>query len=202
MIKTADLIKRIRAMSHDEQELEYSNEDIMLYVNDGIRFVRRIIMDIYPSMLVDVEADGVLDIGENTIYTFEPIAQIVNLWVAGRRIEVINPRSLKDARYMDVPRGYYLSGYDKIKVWPLPKMPVDYHLEAIRDFEPMSIEDEELPIPANIEDFVYEYCVLRASFTNEFDMSQETQLMTTIINGIQTTLRPFAAPSVQLRGYW
>lgn len=202
MIKTADLIKRIRAMSHDEQELEYSDEDIMLYVNDGIRFVRRIIMDIYPSMLVDVEADGILDIGDNTIYTFEPIAQIVNLWVAGRRIEVINPRALKDARYMDVPRGYYLSGYDKIKVWPLPKMPVDYHLEAIKDFEPMQLTDEELPVPAGIEDFVYEYCVLRASFTNEFDMSQETQLMTTIINGIQTTLRPFTAPSVQLRGYW
>lgn len=202
MIKTADLIKRIRAMSHDEQELEYSDEDIMLYVNDGIRFVRRIIMDIYPSMLVDVEADGVLDIGENTIYTFEPIAQIVNLWVGGRRIEVINPRSLKNMRFMDVPTGYYLSGYDKIKVWPLPNRPVDYHLEAIKDFEPMTLQDEDLPVPTGIEDFVYEYCVLRASFTNEFDMSQETQLMTTIINGIQTMLRPFAAPSVQLRGYW
>ena len=159
-------------------------------------------MDIYPSMLADVELDGVLEPGESEIYAFSPISHIIDMRVDGKRLPIINPRSIPDTTAKGKPRAYCLAGHDRVRVWPTPDREAEYSLSAIRDFEPLTLDDEELPVPADLEDFVYEYCVLRASFTNEFDMTQETQLMATIVQGIQTMLRPFTAPGVQLRGYF
>lgn len=202
MIKIADLIRRIRSMAHDRQEIEYSDEDLMLYINDGLRFVRRIVMNVYPSMLADIDFDGMLDIGENMIFLFEPISHIIEVRVDGKPLRIINPRVVGDTREHGKPRFYWLVGYEKIRVWPVPNVPVGYSVTGIKDFEPLTLEDEELPVPADLEEFVYEYCILRASFTNEFDMSQETQLMVTIVNGIQDMARTFNPPGVKVGGYW
>lgn len=202
MIKIKDLIRRIRSMAHDQQAIEYSDDDLMLYINDGLRFVRRIVMDVYPSMLVDFEFDGMLDVLENTIYLFDPISHIIDVRVDGKPLKIINPRVVEDINAKGRPKFYWLVGYDKISVWPVPNTPVEFSVTGIKDLEPLTLDDEELPVPSDLEDFVYEYCILRASFTNEFDMSQESQLMVTIVNGIQQRARTFNPPGVKVGGYW
>lgn len=202
MIKISDLIRRIRSMAHDRQQIEYSDDDLMLYINDGLRFVRRIVMDVYPSMLADVDFDGVLEAGENTVYLFDPISHIIDVRIYGKPLNIINPRVIEDSKAQGRPKYYWLVGYDKIRVWPVPNAPVEYSITGIKDFEPLTLDDDELPIPSDLEEFVYEYCILRASFTNEFDMSQESQLMVTIVNGIQQMARTFNPPGVKVGGYW
>ena len=62
-IKTA--IKRIRGAIHDWQHINYSDAEILLVINAGLRFIRRTIADIQPEILMS-ELIGILQGGEDT----------------------------------------------------------------------------------------------------------------------------------------
>ena len=64
-IKT--IINRVRANTHDKDNLEYEDTTVIDYINDGIRFVRRTIMAIDPLQLVESPITGTLTPGQNTI---------------------------------------------------------------------------------------------------------------------------------------
>ena len=62
-----ELIRRVRAAVHDEQETGYSDETLTGYINDGIRFLRRTVFAINPLLLTDVDVSGTLAPGESRI---------------------------------------------------------------------------------------------------------------------------------------
>jgi len=107
MIKLSDFIVRLRAMTHDEREIEYKDEDWIRYTNDALRFVRRIIFDIYPSMLADMLIDGFLTPPEKIIYLYETPIHILNVRVDGKRLKLINPHS-DEWKEHNEPYGWYL----------------------------------------------------------------------------------------------
>ena len=49
-----EMITHIRHAIHDEQMTGFADEEILSYINDGVKFLRRTIMDIYPFFLADV----------------------------------------------------------------------------------------------------------------------------------------------------
>lgn len=201
MLRVRDIITRVRAMAHDEQEIGYSDQTLLYYINDGLRFARRIIMDTYPPLLVDMELEGTLGEGENTIYADRPISAIVDVRINGERIGIVNPRSITNLAETGMPYQHYMTGFDKIKVWPVPNKDVDYLVLAVGDMEALDIDGTD-PMPAEFEDFVYEYVVMRASVGNEFNMSQEQTIMTSTIQQIQTACRSFMPPGIKTRSYW
>lgn len=202
MEKLSRVIDRIRRMTHDEQVLEYTNETIVDYINDGIKFVRRAVMNIYPQLLIDIDTEDILEPEEDTIYLFEPIAQIVDFRIDGRVIPCVNPGSVSDTYELGQPQGYAMENFDTIKIYPAPENPTPYTLKAIKDFEPLTVDSEEIPLTNGLIDFVVEYAIMRASFTNEFDMTQESSLMVSVLQSLEARLRAFTPASVITRGYW
>ena len=201
MIKLSDFIVRLRAMTHDEREIEYKDEDWIRYTNDALRFVRRIIFDIYPSMLADMLIDGFLTPPEKIIYLYETPIHILNVRVDGKRLKLINPHS-DEWKEHNEPYGWYLLGFDKIRIMPAPKRYAFYEVTGVQDFQPLTKVEEFLPIPSEFEDFVSEYCVMRASVTNEFNMQDEAQFTVYIRQEIENRLKSFLVPGVDVRGYW
>ena len=57
------------------------------------------------------------------------------------------------------------------------------------------------PLGTEFDDFLIEYAATRLSVGNEFDMSQEQQIMANIYGQIQALLRPLP-PGVDTMGYW
>lgn len=78
MLAIKTLIRRVRARLHDREELDYLDEDILDALNSGIRYIRRTIMELRPSLLLESQ-DGTLDAGENTFQLNKRPARVVHL---------------------------------------------------------------------------------------------------------------------------
>ena len=72
---------------------------------------------------------------------------------------------------------------------------------AVSDME-MVDEKGESPFNNDLNDFVFEYALIRASLGNEFDMSQETSVMGTIVSQVEFMLENRVPKAVDVEGYW
>lgn len=201
MVKLSDFIVKLRAMTHDEREIEYSDEDWIRFTNNALRFVRRIILDVYPPMLEDMLIEGFLTPPESVIYLYDPPLKISKVHINGEKLRLINS-NCEDERKRDKPYGWYMFGRDKIMIAPPPKFPSYYVVTGVQDFEPLKKPEDILPLPSDFEDFVSEYAIMRASVTNEFNTQEESQLTMYIRQGIEDRLKAYLPPGIQIRGYW
>jgi len=203
MTKLSDFIIRLRAMTHDERKIEYSDNEFINYINDGVRFVRRVILDTYPSMLADMLLEGVLHANRDIIYLYDAPTRILSVKMNGKRLRQINPLSEEEERKKrHGPTSYYVFGFDKIKIIPRPTFPMRFEVVGIEEFTPLKKPEDVLPIPVDFEDAVGEYAILRASLTNEFNMQEEAQITMMIRSEIEERLKAFLPSGVQVEGYW
>lgn len=201
MISVKDMITRIRAETHDHQKAGYPDYELLMYINDALRFARRTIMDIYPMLLADIDMEGEIGEGENTLFLYKPVSSIIEVRIDGQIIERVNPRTIKKLNEQGKPRCYYLQGTQMLKLWPVADKSYEYSVVAVGDMEQLT-EKDETPLPSDFDDFVYEYAMIRMNMTNEFDLSQEQSIMQTVAAQIKTMLHDYMAPGVQLRSYW
>lgn len=201
MVKLSDFIIKLRAMTHDEREIEYSDEDWIRFTNDALKFVRRTILDVYPFALADMLMSGWLHPPHSTVYLYDAPIRVLSVKANGKRLKIVNPVAEDEKKHYE-PFGWYLLGMDKIRIVPAPKHPIFYEITGVQDFEPLKKPEDGLPIPADYEDFVSEYCVMRASVTNEFTTQEEQQFTMIIRQGIEDRLKAFLPSGAQVRGYW
>lgn len=201
MLSVKELITRIRAETHDHQMAGFQDWEILMYINDGLRFIRRQIMDIYPSYLADINMEGEIGKDENTLYLYRPVSSIIEVRIDGKIIDCVNPRAIGKLNETGRPKAYYLQGNQTLKLWPVADKTYEYSVTAVGDMERLTLEDET-PLPNEMDDFVQEYAIYRMSMTNEFDMSQENNVMANIAQQIMSMLRDYTPPAVQMKSYW
>lgn len=200
MMSVKDMIIRIRSSAHDQQEVGYDDVTLLSYINDGVRFIRRTVMAVYPMLLADMEVSGTVEPAEWKLELPEPISFLVDMRVNGRKLKLINPQSL-DNDDKGEPRFYYMQGFNHVCLVPVPDKEYSYSLTAIRDMVLLTLDDSS-PFTNDMDDFLYEYVLIRASLTNEFDMSQESTIMSTIVSQITSLVRENCAHGAQVQGYW
>ena len=99
------------------------------------------------------------------------------------------------------PTAYYLCGFDKLALYPIPTKPVDYAVFYVPDTEEVTLTDKS-PFPNDFDDALVEYAIIRLSMGNEFDMSQELTVMQTVMQQVQELINNFPSPEHRIRGYW
>lgn len=109
----------------------------------------------------------------------------------------VTPRT-SDAQ--GTPREFFLTGSRTINFFPIPKRETKYTVRTVDDIEELTWKDSS-PLNTEFDDFLIEYAAIRLSVGNEFDMSQENQLLANIVAQIQAILIPPPA-GVLTRGYW
>lgn len=212
MLKVSELITEIRARTHDEQETGYTDDTLLSYINDGIRFIRRTIFSINPLLIADYTQEGTLTAGDRKIAIEETsesdaktsvrLARICSVRVDGRELEQINPSEIYDLKHTGRPEFYYLTGFATINVWPVPDIAYDYEITAVRDVALLTKVTDISPLPTEMDDWLYEYATLRASVTNEFDVSQESGLFRQIVAQIENMCYQLSPRGVTASGYW
>lgn len=215
MLTVLEIIKKVRGTVHDEQETGYTDDVLLGYINDGTRILRRIVMDIEPLLLAE-ECSAHVMAGENTLELTETVEDINAGTVTENNIKVsricdvrANGKSLKLVRVSDIndlerqgtPSCYYLQGFFTIKLWPVPDADMSCSVLYVRDMPLLAITDTS-PFPMEIDDFLVEYTILRASLGNEFEMSQEHQIIGMITGQVEAFLYAHTKPRVSVRGYW
>lgn len=67
MLPIKTLMKRIRRVVHDVDAITYDDDEILDVINQGIRYIRRVIADNKPEMLASKTVDGMIKAGERSI---------------------------------------------------------------------------------------------------------------------------------------
>lgn len=198
----ADVIERVRTNTHDKDVLEYEDVTITDYINDGIRFLRRTILSIDALQLLDEIITGTLTAGENVIQQHVKSSAVLEVRLNGRRLEKISPWGIGNTKEQGSPQGWFVTGFGKINVWPVPTEDMEYQIMVIQDMVPLKNLDDEFPLMNELVDFVVEYACIRASMTNEFDLSQETSIMSSVVSQVEDLVRKYNSRGVQAGGYW
>ena len=201
MMSVKDIVIRIRSSTHDKQQTGYRDSDILGYINDGVRLMRRIIMSIRPELLADDPVTGTLLAGESTIKLEKMISKVLEVTAGDKRLEPLSANMVMDAQATGIPDSFYLQGWKTIRVYPIPKKDIDYSVTVVSDMTLLDY-DGASPFPTEIDDFLIEYAVTRASISNEFDVSQESSIMGNIISLATDFLRNMAHDTVFVDGYW
>lgn len=201
MLSVQTLARRIRQRLHDTDEITYDDENILDCINCGVRFIRRIIARVRPALLMS-ESGGTLPKGVNAVNLDVRPLKIISAAVNGKALEetelafVIRERSDREG----VPEKFYLTGSQTINFYPTPQEPTPYTIRTVDDIKELTWEDDS-PLLTEFDDFLVEYATIRLGAGNEFDMTQESQLMANIAAQIQENL--FPPPSgISTKGYW
>ena len=202
MIAIETIINRVRSLAHDVAETGYSDDEILFNINAGIRFINRIIKDIKPELLMDFPATGQLNAGENTICINKPMLAVIAVRANGRALKVTSPLKITNMNdTAENPTAYYLCGFDKLALYPIPTKPTDYAVFYVPDTEEVTIKGKS-PFPNDFDDALIEYVIIRMSIGNEFDMSQEFTVMQTVTDQVQSLISNFPSPEHRIKGYF
>ena len=98
------------------------------------------------------------------------------------------------------PKEFFLTGTQTINFFPTPNIPTKYTIRTVDDIKELAWTDSS-PLNTEFDDFLIEYAAIRLSVGNEYDMTQESQLMANIAAQIQRILVPPPA-GILTHGYW
>ena len=202
MLSVETLARRIRKRLHDNDKITYDDDEILDCINCGIRFIRRLIANMRPALLMS-EVEGVLPAGVKSI-TLENRPTKIICVLAGKPKKALEETELAFAIHErdteDEPREFYLTGTQTINFFPTPNSPTEYVIRTVDDIDELAWEDKS-PLNNEFDDFLVEYVSVRLSVGNEYDMTQESQMMSNIMAQIQKILMPPPA-GIIVKGFW
>lgn len=185
MIAIKDMLKQMRRTLKDEDKNSYSDDELLSYIHSGILFVRRMIILLNPEYLSVQLAQGVLKPGNNKITVNKSTSYIYDIRIDGKKIKKEILSSIPDTEEeSDVVKCYCFLNMNTVAVYPIPQKEVKYVVIGIPDNERLSLTSVT-PFNADIDNLVAEYAILRAGMSDMFQMSQETQLMSTIAQQVE-----------------
>ena len=209
-------------------------------INCGIRFIRRAIVNIRPSLLYS-STEGILNAGTKSILLEKRPTKIIHVTAGDRIIKTVTTYSSdkiyhnykkiwgnhdpictevvtnfyaeKELRKTELahlvkewsdltgaPKEFYLTGTQTINFFPIPERPTKFTVITVDDIKELTLQDNS-PLNTEFDDFLIEYANIRLSIGNEYEVSQEQQVMANIYSQIQQILMPPPA-GVLTKGYW
>lgn len=201
MLSVQTLANRIRQRLHDTDCITYTDGEILDCINCGIRFIRRIIASLRPALLMS-ETEVNLAAGlDKIVLAIRPL-KIISITAGGKALEetelafAIHKRNDSTGE----PKEFFLTGTQTINFYPMPDTPTPVIIRTVDDIEEVTLTSSS-PLLTEFDDFLVEYATIRLGIGNEYDMTQENELMANIAAQIRQVLIP---PPVGIitKGYW
>lgn len=127
MLPVKTLIKRIRRVVHDTDAITYDDDEILAVINQGVRYIRRIIADNRPELLASEVVTGIIKAGERSIEL--PNRPLIFLYVrAGSEIASSEETYSSDKIY----HNYNLIYHNKTPIYS-KKVTVKYRTRRISE---------------------------------------------------------------------
>ena len=240
MLSVQTLARRIRTRLHDTDSITYDDAEILDCINNGVRFIRRVIANTRPALLLS-EVEGILEAGTRSIVLEKRPTKIVEVtagdkliktevYYTGKKIyhdfdkifrnhnpiynrhekRTYSEKSLHKTEMAFIvprasdtkgtPREYFLTGSQTLNFFPIPNRETKYTVYKVDDIDEIEWSGKS-PLLDEFDDFLIEYAAFRLSVGNEYDMTQEAQMLSNITVQIQSLLIPPPA-GILTKGYW
>lgn len=198
-IKT--IINNIRLRINDEDRYRWSDETVLVIVNEAVRFIRNIFMEEMPMMVAETPITGTLAKGENVVEMPYDVIKYVDVRFGGKVLHSESIHYIADTEQEGVPSVFVPITKRVFSIYPIPQEDTRYQVIAVGASVDLT-EDDELPFQSDYQDCVIEYVAMRLSMVDEFDQSVETQLLNEIREHIRRKLNDYVPQKHTVRSYY
>lgn len=201
MISVETLLDKLRRTLKDEDKNSFSDEELIDYIEAGISFIRRIIISENPEYIATHIMGGTVVAGENII-ELPTSCYVYDLRVDGKKIPRENLSSINDIKATGDIKKYVLLNGREILFFPIPQKDQEFLIMGIYD-QPRLSPTSNTPFNSDIDNLIFEYVILRAGMGDQFQMSQETQLMQVVAQQVEHLLNIYnQCEQGQVQGYY
>lgn len=116
------------------------------------------------------------------------------------KLEETNLQNITKRHAVGRPKCFYRVGLQTLKIYPKPRVETAFTVRIVADMRELSFDDTT-PLLNEFDDFLIEYAGYRLALTDEFDMTQEQQLIANVHQQIVSILSPPPYGTV-VHGYW
>lgn len=198
VVLVSDIIDQVRTNINDKEVLEYLPKEMLNYFNQANRFLYRIVGQYLPEMLLPDTPETVpLIPGTSLIKMLKRPLRMICVQVDGKNI---NAGKIDYSGRAGKPTDYSIYGIQGIRLYPIPDK--NYSCSVFYVPEPPQLkESDDIGWPTAFQDFLTEYMTIRAPLRNEFNMTQEAQVMSPISDQIILALSDMMPSSPLIQGY-
>lgn len=195
------VINRIRLKITDEDKYRFSDDEVIVAINEAIRFVAENIISNLPELL-SVEEESIIEAGENVIEIQASPVRILEVRVGRKSLHCVNFHQIMDPDAKGQPTVFVIAGAKKLKAYPIPNEKMLCTISLVPTMPEMVAITDEVPIQEDLIDSVIEFAAMRLSLVDEFDETMETQLVSVLENKIQSKLGAYVPTSCFVKSYW
>lgn len=183
MISVETLLDKLRRTLKDEDKNSFADDELIDYIEAGISFIRRIIIAENPEYIVSGIAKGIIEPDVNKL-ELPAACYVYDVRVDGKRIPRENLSSIKDITETGDIRRYVLLNGREILFFPIPQKEQQFMVSGVYDQPRLSLTSNT-PYNSDLDNLILEYVILRAGIGDQFQMSQEMQLMQVIASQVE-----------------
>jgi hypothetical protein len=197
----ADIITRVRVNIADTDEIGFTDSDLIGWINAANRFLRRLVIFYKPMLLVGAPYTTTLASGSTNVTLPSMPMKIIDVRVDGVKASAISIESIDDTSDTGTPEKYYLYGLKDVYFYPVANKDCTIKVIYVPENTVLTA-DSEMVLPNDFDDQIIEYTTIRAQLRNEFDMTQEMSIMSTIVDQVQQMLSGVEKKSNVVTGYF
>ena len=90
MIAISTLIEKLRRTLKDEDKNSFTDEELIDYIENGVAFLRRVIINSNPEYIAVPIASGTLVSGDNEVELPSDVNYVMDVRVKGKKIKRVN----------------------------------------------------------------------------------------------------------------
>ena len=202
MIAISTLLERLRRTLDDEDKNSFTNEELIDYIENGVGFLRREIINRNPEYLAVPVAYGTVDANTNEVELPSDVNYVLDVRVNGKKIKRENITSIADTTEKGEIGKYVLLNGNRLLFFPIPQRAAMYSVIGIYDSPRLSIE-AVTPFNGDFDDLIFEYVVIRAGIGESLPMSQEMEVMSVIVEQVKKLVDQYnQCEEAVVKGYY
>lgn len=166
-MKTSDIIKRVRSIASDSDSIQFTDDDIVDWINDGIRECAK------DNQLLQKTASSNLVIGTTSYNLPTDILKLHSIKVDGQKIRVLNLAEFEAYGGSSEDSGTPVVAYvwaAKVNFYPKPTQALPYVVEytydpalVTNDAHLVTGKDVAPPLPVGYHIRLLDYCLAQVA---------------------------------------
>lgn len=195
----SDIVKLVRLKINDLESIQFADEDVLMIVNEGLRFIREIYMDEMPETICDIKTEN-LDAGDNKIILDDKLLKIIDIRVNGKSLHYSKLKDIRDLGQIGTPKVYAVVK-DSIMLYPIPNTACKCNLQVVAESPELDFLDE-FPYPVDFAQFVQEYASVRLGTIDGANVTSETQVFAQLRNSIVSAINKLTPEPCVVDSYY
>lgn len=193
-------LNRIRYKIVDPDSANFSDAELLIYLNEANRTIRNLIAFHAPDFLLTTD-EGSVDPENDTIMLSNVAVKINDVTIDGRSIPMISKARIRDVNAEGKPEGYFMQDFNQLRLYPKPTGTHSYTVTFVSNCEALEMVDD-LPYPEMFDDLLGEYVVMRCIARDEGTPTIEAELFSSWRNQITSLLSSFGYNESRVQGYY